>query len=353
MPFIDAANEHCQPKFLFLNEHARSNESCPQVADDVKRGRQNRVAYCHGVSLTPRRRSRWNQASNYLVDLAFSFCDMQVMPRSFILLVIVLTSWSPLRADSFGNGAPLRSPWRFRVGNFASATRLEDTTNSTATISKEEVLPAKDFSAEASALFGNVRIPAALFAGASAGSAYALPISAGHEGVRIGFAKRLYALLMIHSLSANIIVIIVATASMAGIANQSIARESTSVVQWMHTYFNGEWVTVQCQFISGICTFALAVALRSWISMVCPVLANACVGILISSTLLALAFVDHMEKSAGRGTLLRLPIQQVHNLIRYSRTSPFFIAATLSYITTMVYMALRVPHLLHYLASAP
>ena len=66
----------------------------------------------------------------------------------------------------------------------------------------------KDYSSEAAGLFGNVRIPAALFAGAAAGAAFALPLGVS-EGLKVGLVKRLYALLMMGSLSSEIVAVVV------------------------------------------------------------------------------------------------------------------------------------------------
>ena len=216
------------------------------------------------------------------------------------------------------------------------------------------------FSSSATALFANVRIPAALFAGAAAGAAYALPVAAA-EGLRVGLAKRLYALLMIQTLAAQLIVIVVATVSLSQIATGSTTtatmtttssnspqqtKLAATLMDWMQQYHGGEWTTVQCQFLTGICTFSTAVALRAWITMICPVLATASVGILASSTLLALAFFEMAE----RQPLWRLWWQQYRVLAKAARTSPLFGLAALCYFVTLVYTACRIPHLYQYLA---
>jgi len=81
----------------------------------------------------------------------------------------------------------------------------------------------KSYASEASNLFGNLRVPASLFAGASVGAAFAMPID-GPEGLKIGLVKRLYALLMISSLACQVVVVVVTTCTMGALALGAVEK---------------------------------------------------------------------------------------------------------------------------------
>eukprot|EP00571_Detonula_confervacea_P009945 CAMPEP_0172302274 /NCGR_PEP_ID=MMETSP1058-20130122/4002_1 /TAXON_ID=83371 /ORGANISM="Detonula confervacea, Strain CCMP 353" /LENGTH=184 /DNA_ID=CAMNT_0013012697 /DNA_START=35 /DNA_END=586 /DNA_ORIENTATION=- len=97
----------------------------------------------------------------------------------------------------------------------------------------------KSYASEASGLFGILRVPAALFAGASAGAAFAMPI-ASTEGLKIGMVKRLYALLMISSLASQIVVVFVSTLTM-GAMTLGFAHKTKSVGDLLDREYSLEW----------------------------------------------------------------------------------------------------------------
>ena len=229
-----------------------------------------------------------------------------------------------------------------------------------ATAEDNDKTPPPDFSGQAAGLFGNIRIPAALFAGAAAAQAYAMPVTMANDGLMLGFAKRLYALLMIGSLASQTNTILISTVTMASLSSgkskqgdTSSPPPATSLVEWVGQHYDAEWTTVKFNFITGIVSFTLAAALRAKLTMVCPVLAAACVGVLISSTLLSLAFVDDMEGSVHNGQgLFHLPLKMLQVTWRLSTKSPLFALAALSYAVTFLFVAIKIPHLYVYLASA-
>ena len=66
------------------------------------------------------------------------------------------------------------------VGGFLGASKAKNEDTPAA----DEETELKDYKSEASSLFGNIRVPAALFAGASAGAAFAMPVAAAGEGLK-------------------------------------------------------------------------------------------------------------------------------------------------------------------------
>ena len=110
----------------------------------------------------------------------------------------------------------------------------------------------KDYAGAAGGLFGTYRIPASLFAGASAGAAFAMPILAG-EAATLGYVKRIYAALMISSLVCQLQVIVVST-----VALEHLSRaydKEVSVEAFMRRYFDLEWIAVRLNFFVGVLSF--------------------------------------------------------------------------------------------------
>ena len=210
----------------------------------------------------------------------------------------------------------------------------------------------RDYSDVASNLFGNLRIPAALFAGASAGAAFSMPLADG-DGLKLGMVKRIYALLMVGSLSSQIIVLIVATVTLGRLATDQ-PREAATMSEYLHQNYDLEWVTARLHFLSGLLMFATASGLRAWISIACPVVAKGAVGIIISSTLLAVAFIDMVERRQSSATkgMLDLPIRFVKLLLeQIQKRDLWFLAATISATVTAVFLVSNIAHIWIYLAA--
>jgi hypothetical protein len=68
----------------------------------------------------------------------------------------------------------------------------------------------RDYGGTVAGLFGNLRIPASLIAGASLGSAFALPLM-DTDNFKIGMAKRMYSLSMITTLGSMLLVVVLST----------------------------------------------------------------------------------------------------------------------------------------------
>ena len=216
-----------------------------------------------------------------------------------------------------------------------------------------------DYSSETSAMFGNLRIPAALFAGASAGAVYAMPVTVGDTVLR-GFVKRLYTILMMYTLSCQIVTIVVGTAVMAGIAGKEQSGTTTtttlapSLHAWIERHYPAEWTTVNFHFLAGIVSFSVASGLRAWLTIVCPVLGLVTLGIISSGTLLSLAFVQDIERQSGSSrSLWRMPMDQFKLLWQFCcKRNLLYTLAALVYLTTMVYAIVKIPHLYHYLSTS-
>lgn len=218
----------------------------------------------------------------------------------------------------------------------------------------------KEFKGDVSSLFGNVRIPAALFAGASAGAAFAMPLVHG-EGLKVGLVKRVYSLLMMFSLSSEILAVIIATLAMSTLATHPCPKTS-SVAELIEQSYAFEWVAARWHFLSGLVTFILGIGLRAWISISCPLIAKSALSIILSSAFMCLAFIqetqDRVKADDGQGTEARLldgvvglPLQYLKLLGKKSLKSPLFALAFAGFITTTGYTLMITPHLVRWLSN--
>jgi len=205
--------------------------------------------------------------------------------------------------------------------------------------------PLKDYSHEASYLFENIRIPAALFAGVSAGAAFSLPLTV-KEGLKLRMVKRVYALLMIVSLSSHIIALMVATLSIESIATKMEDQKtaSLSLKDFLHNTYDLEWTISRFHFLCGLMSFVLASGLRAMISINCPYISRAAVGIILSAFLISLSFVQSLQ-----GGLLHLPSKVMQLSVKRARRDPFFTVAMLCSIATWLYIIMNASNVYVYL----
>jgi len=209
----------------------------------------------------------------------------------------------------------------------------------------------KDYGSDAASLFGNLRVPASLFAGASAGAAFAMPIGAS-ESFRHAIVKRAYAVLMMGSLACQILAVIVATLAM-GTITTSRPTKAASLGDYIRDNLELEWTTARLHFLSGILLFVVGSGLRAWVSIACSVVALASLGIIASSTLLAFAFISKVEVGHGGG-IFQLAQNYIRLLVGQSRKDPLFAMAFLCSAMTWIYIAFQSPHIIHFtMANVP
>lgn len=207
----------------------------------------------------------------------------------------------------------------------------------------------KSYASEASGLFGILRVPAALFAGASAGAAFAMPTAtasamltatASAEGLKIGLAKRLYAPLMISCLASQIIVVVVSTLTM-GALTLGFAHKTKSVGDLLDREYSLEWTAVQFFFLAGLGCFAIGSGLRAWVTIACPIFSKASLGMIISATLLCLAFVRDTSRYGNDNMLVKIPLQLVKLLFQRAKKDGMFALALVTYLITWIYIVMN------------
>ena len=286
---------------------------------------------------------------------------------SFISSVVSDTSTrSSLREDRhLSNGQlqvlltpALQTRAGFTSKNRSNTFRPELTLRSGGGSGSKETEAPTDYTNAISGLFGNIRIPAALFAGAAAGSIFAMPLTPGVDSVRAAWVKRIYALLMISALCMEIIAIMVSTVTMnfvqgsTNVKGQS-RRENTSSIglfDVIHREYEFEWVSARCNFTYGILQFIIAIGIRAWVSIGCPVIGKIGLGMITSSALLSVAFIQEAEANFHDRSFLYVPIKFTHLLVRkLKEKKPMFALAVISYIVTYIYLGMSIPHIYEYL----
>jgi hypothetical protein len=310
---------------------------------------------------------------------------MMMMPRQFVgglCLLSLLLSLSSIRTEAFATkleaaagrrtlvpGSPdhVRSrrlnTCNVRTQASAGRTSLLVPRGGGASNNEAEIIM-KDCKGEAAGLFGNIRIPAALFAGASAGAAFALPVAMGSESLKLGLVKRIYALLMMSALSSQVVAVVVSTLVLSTLSTSSSLPLAPSLTDFLQSNFELEFIAVRWHFLSGILCFLIGIGLRAWITIACPIIAKAALGIIVSSALLCIAFVQDSEASASTWLdgFFQLPFQYTSLLAKRSVASfkrsnqkminPLFTLAMMGTTWTTLYIIGKGPHIIRWLANA-
>ena len=262
-----------------------------------------------------------------IIRLLLTAAALQLQPRTLARALITTTS----------TRRQTRPPTK---------TRISPTTHIILRGGAEEI----DYAGEAAGLFGNIRIPAALFAGASAGAAFALPIGM-NESMKIATVKRVYALMMMGALSSEIVAVVVSTLTMGALSTQTKPHTAPSLRDYLRDYLDLEWVSARIHFLGGVLLFSLATGLRAWISIACPVVANAALGIILSSTVLCLSFLAQLEGGTFSDGFFRLPLRYTHTLVNRSKHSKMFAVSLAFSLATTLYIIGSIPHVYKYLLT--
>jgi hypothetical protein len=215
----------------------------------------------------------------------------------------------------------------------------------------------REYQSETSSLFGNIRIPAALFAGASAGAAFAMPVAGGIDGgVTIGLTKRLYALLMMSSLTFEIIAVVVSTLVVATVSTKP-CPPTNSLEDLLTQQYALEWTATRFHFLAGVLLFVVGIGIRAWITIGCPIIARAALGIVLTGTLMCIAFVEEeLQQSSSTTTsggvmngILNLPLSYAKLMIDKSSKRPLFGLTSIMAIITSIYIVVHIPHTIRWL----
>jgi len=213
----------------------------------------------------------------------------------------------------------------------------------------EEEEEKKDHGGVVAGLFGNLRIPASLIAGASLGSAFALPFLASDTG-RIDFAKRMYIFSMITTLGSMLMVVILSTIVMNDVCLRP-SRRTKSVRDYVDEYYALEWMMVRSSFFYGALAFIVGSAFRAWISIECPVLGKAVVGILSSISVVSLSYMADQVRVQYDRPLRQSFLLYVKAVLRRTKTNPLFGIGVALWVISNSYLLVKLPHMYSFLVN--
>jgi len=208
----------------------------------------------------------------------------------------------------------------------------------------------KDWGGAVAGMFGNLRIPASLIAGASLGSAFALPML-DTDGFRVAFAKRMYAFSMITTLGSMLLVVILSTIVMNDISLRP-AWLSKSVNDYIDENCYLEWMMVRCHFYYGALAFIVGSSFRAWVSIACPVFGTGIVGILTSLSMIAMSFLIEKPRYQTDGSPLHKRLARFFKEIGIkAKSNPLFMVGALTWAATVMYLFVKIPHMYAYLSQ--
>lgn len=209
----------------------------------------------------------------------------------------------------------------------------------------------KECCAQVAGMFGNLRIPASLIAGASLGSAFALPMLES-DGFKVGFAKRIYAFSMISTLGSMLLVVIISTIVMNDIS-LCPKRLSKSVGDYVNENYTLEWMLVKSNFYYGALSFVVGSGFRAWISIACPVVGRGVIGILVSLTLICQSYLIEKTKghTPGETSIRKMVVRFVKEIGAKSKANPLFGAGAITWLATVTYLVIKFPHIYLYLSK--
>jgi len=209
----------------------------------------------------------------------------------------------------------------------------------------------RDCCAQVAGMFGNLRIPASLIAGASLGSAFALPMLES-DGFKVGFAKRVYAFSMITTLGSMLLVVMISTIVMNDIF-LCPKRFSKSVGDYVNENYALEWMLVKSNFYYGALAFVVGSGFRAWISIACPVVGRGVIGILASLTLICKAYLIEKTKghTPGETSIRKMVVRFVKEIGAKAKANPLFGAGAITWLATVTYLTIKFPHIYFYLSK--
>ena len=183
--------------------------------------------------------------------------------------------------------------------------------------------------AGASGFFGNVRVPAALLAGASLGQLFTKC-----EETRGKWVPSAYAILMALTVVSEVYVVFVATATATRLLGGGYDPMAADALKFLIREFEFAYVTTRAGFFTGLLAFLSALMLRAWSAF--PGALGSCIACaMLSVTLQMLAFFNATVVNYHFG-LLGLVWRAVYLYLSASLYSPIGLASLGSAIAASV-----------------
>lgn len=206
-----------------------------------------------------------------------------------------------------------------------------------------------DHGVKVSDIFGNLRIPASLIAGAALASAFEMPL-ADTDGLKLGAVKRIYSLAMLNTLSSMLLTVLVSTMCMHDI-DMCPPRPAKYVKDYIEKHYALEWMLMKINFIWGNIIFVSASMLRGWVFLKSPIIGDGVLGIMGSLLLVSVSIlVEFTNNQTGR-----TPMQQIKRNISLvldkTKTNRMFAVSILTWVATVIYLIAKVPYIYFQLTS--
>ena len=180
---------------------------------------------------------------------------LQSMPSSATNVLLLL---SPTYAASLRAARMLPNLARFRGGSAAGAAALLLATPAAAA-GATPFVPLINCVGPASGFFGNVRVPAALLAGASIGQLFGSP-----DKSRGKWVPKAYTMLIAFTVMAEIFVVFVSTATGTRLLGGGFDPMAADALAFLIREFEGPFVACRVGFFTGLISFISALGLRTW-----------------------------------------------------------------------------------------
>mmetsp|Transcript_7311 Transcript_7311/g.14620 ORF Transcript_7311/g.14620 Transcript_7311/m.14620 type:complete len:232 (+) Transcript_7311:33-728(+) len=162
----------------------------------------------------------------------------------------------------------------------------------------------KDFSGPAAGLFGNMRVPAALVAGASIPMGLiAGPKLAADDPPKLQALKTLHALLAVTTLSNQLLVVLWSTIAVNKLSEVA-APPAVSLMAFISRDYEMAWIGCNVHFLSGILTLCCMAGLNMHINYGAAI--GRAASLLTSSTVLFMTSIVNEGVAQGDGTGGRL-----------------------------------------------
>jgi hypothetical protein len=206
-----------------------------------------------------------------------------------------------------------------------------------------------DYGDKVSGIFGNLRIPASLMAGASLASAFAMPL-ADTDGLKLGTIKRLYTLVMMGTLSSMLLTVLISTMCMNDIA-MSPPRRAKYVKDYIEQNYALEWMLTKTHFMWGNVVFVLGCMLRGWVFLKCPIIADGVLGVMGSLTLVSVSILVEFTKKQTGQTSMQQMRRSIGLVLDKMETNRLFRVAAAMWMATAIFMIAKIPYVYLQLTS--
>lgn len=150
----------------------------------------------------------------------------------------------------------------------------------------------KQFDGAASAVFNNLRTPAALVAGAAFGGAFGLQLNSA-DAFALALAKRAYVVIAVMALASELLVVVTATCALDAMNRADSLVPAETLSCWFER--NGmelENLVCTVHFFFGLLGLTAMVGLRAWITISCARIAKGTLGLIASVVLVMISMCN-------------------------------------------------------------